>query len=71
MVPMIRAVYENGVFRPLVPVKLPENCEVEFEPRPVNPRDPSSALDEVSAVLSERYVSGETDVAAGHDEHQP
>jgi len=68
---MIRAVYENGVFRPMEPVELPEHCEVEFEPRPVNPPGQSSGLEEVYAVLSERYASGETDVAARHDEHQP
>lgn len=35
--PTIRAIYENGVFRPLEPVDLPDRCEVEFEPRLVNP----------------------------------
>lgn len=29
----IRAVFENGVFRPITPVQLPEACHVEFEPR--------------------------------------
>jgi predicted DNA-binding antitoxin AbrB/MazE fold protein len=33
----IHAVFENGVFRPTGPVDLPESCEVEFEPRTVNP----------------------------------
>lgn len=28
---MIRAVFENGVLRPLVPLELPEHSEVEFE----------------------------------------
>jgi len=31
----IRAVYENGIFRPMEPVDLPEQSVVEFEPRPV------------------------------------
>lgn len=29
----IHAIYENGVFRPLDAVQLPEQAEVEFEPR--------------------------------------
>jgi len=32
----VRAVFENGVFRPLEPVALPEHSTVEFEPRPVS-----------------------------------
>lgn len=35
----IHAIYENGVFRPTAPVALPEACEVEFEPRVVEPPD--------------------------------
>jgi len=68
---MIRAVYENGVFRPTVPVELPEHSEVEFEPRLVAQDGRQPKLDEVYAVMSERYSSGETDVASRHDEHQP
>jgi predicted DNA-binding antitoxin AbrB/MazE fold protein len=64
----IHAVFEKGVFRPLGPVELPEACEVVFEPRLVTPR---KDMDEVYRVLSERYASGETDVAARHNEHQP
>lgn len=68
----IHAIFENGVFRPLGQVELPEHSEVEFEPRPV-PKDgvQSSAMDEIYAVLSERYRSGESDVAERHNEHQP
>ena len=70
----IHAVYENGVFRPREPVQLPEACEVEFEPRLVAPSVPAAVdgpLKGVYAVLSQRFASGETDVAARHDEHQP
>ena len=63
----IHAVYENGVIRPTVPVELPEHCEVEFEPRPVNQSSQQQSIDEVYAVLSERYSSGENDVSARHD----
>jgi predicted DNA-binding antitoxin AbrB/MazE fold protein len=64
----IHAVFEKGVFRPLHPVRLPEACEVEFEPRLVP--QPAS-MTNVFRVLSERFQSGENDVAARHNEHQP
>ncbi len=32
----VRAIFENGVFRPLEPVSLPEHSAVEFEPRPLS-----------------------------------
>jgi predicted DNA-binding antitoxin AbrB/MazE fold protein len=68
----IHAVYESGVFRPLEAVELPERTEVEFEPRPVTqPEDRNGGLDGIYAILGERYQSGEHDVAARHNEHQP
>jgi predicted DNA-binding antitoxin AbrB/MazE fold protein len=79
----IRAVYENGVFRPVVPVDLPEHSAVEFEPRlqgtslpeeaeePERPPPMSEGLAKIYAVLGERYKSGVPDTAARHNEHQP
>lgn len=67
---MIRAVFENGVFRPTQPVQIPEHAQVEFEPRIVPDAD-RPALDEVYAVLSKRHESGDRDVAERHNEHQP
>ena len=64
---LIHAIFENGVFRPLKPVELPEACEVEFEPRLVRP----AQMNEVYRVLGERYASGEAHVAERHNEHQP
>jgi predicted DNA-binding antitoxin AbrB/MazE fold protein len=71
MAKTIHAIYEDGVFRPVEPVDLPDRCEVEFEVRDVKaaPRIPS--LDEVYAILGKRFDSGEPDVAARHNEHQP
>ena len=63
----VHAVFEKGIFRPLEPVGLPEATEVEFEPRLVGPKQ----MSEVYRVLSERYESGDNDVAARHNEHQP
>jgi len=68
----IHAVFENGVFRPMEEVDLAEHTKVEFEPRVIEEEDLSDAeLDELYAILSERYESGESDVAARHNEHQP
>ena len=68
---MIRAVYENGVFRPTEPIDLPEHSVVEFEPRPVADCRQEEALDAVYEVLSRRYHSGQHDLAERHNEHQP
>ena len=68
---MIHAIYENGVFRPVEPVDLPERCEVEVEVRQVKEEPPKPTLDDVYAILSKRFNSGESDVAARHNEHQP
>ena len=65
----IRAIYENGVFRPTEPVDLPEHSEVEVR-LPV-PRSEDESLDAVYRILGETYCSGEPDVAERHDEHQP
>jgi predicted DNA-binding antitoxin AbrB/MazE fold protein len=68
----VHAVFEKGIFRPLEAVEPPERCEAEFEPRPVHPAGESgNSLSSIYAILSERYKSGERDVAARHNEHQP
>ncbi len=67
----LHAIYENGVFRPTQPVDLPDRCEVEFEVRAVTTDSARPSLDDVYAILNERFDSGEPDVAARHNEHQP
>jgi predicted DNA-binding antitoxin AbrB/MazE fold protein len=67
----IHAIYTDGIFRPLQPVNLPDSCEVEFEPHMVKTSEADAGLEEIYTILSERYDSGETDVAARHNEHQP
>ena len=77
MSPTVHAVYENGVFRPVAPVDLPEHTPVEFEPRLVTkgPESPPPSMTEglakVYEILGRRYSSGYTDTAARHSEHQP
>jgi predicted DNA-binding antitoxin AbrB/MazE fold protein len=68
---IIHAIYENGVFRHMQDVNLPERCEVEVEVRQVHDEPSKPSLDEIYALLSKRFNSGEHDVAARHNEHQP
>jgi predicted DNA-binding antitoxin AbrB/MazE fold protein len=66
----IEAIYEHGVFRPLVPVTLPENCRVRVIPTVAN-GELNQDLDAIHAVLDQRYDTGIRDLAARHNEHQP
>ena len=67
----VQAVFENGVFRPVQPVEIPEQTLVEFEPRVVTTASAPPPLDAVYEVLRRRFNSGQTDVAERHNEHQP
>jgi predicted DNA-binding antitoxin AbrB/MazE fold protein len=67
----IHAIYENGVFRPTSQVNLPDRTEVEVEIRQVKEPPGIPTPDDVYAILSKRFNSGESDVAARHNEHQP
>lgn len=68
----VRAIYENGVFRPIGPVKLPENSRVEFDPKLIGSDDTDAAAQErIYALIGQSAPSGETDVAERHNEHQP
>jgi predicted DNA-binding antitoxin AbrB/MazE fold protein len=66
-----QAVYENGVFRPTQKLSLPEHCQVAVEIHEIQAAPENSELDEIYALLSARFDSGESDVAARHNEHQP
>jgi predicted DNA-binding antitoxin AbrB/MazE fold protein len=68
---VIHAIYENGVFRPKEPVDLPESSKVEVELRAVTPLSEEKQLDAIYTLLGASVESGESDVAARHDEHQP
>jgi predicted DNA-binding antitoxin AbrB/MazE fold protein len=68
----VHAVYEQGVFRPLQDIELPEHTEVEFEPKVISrPQAYADARKEIYSILSERYETGVKDLAARHNEHQP
>ena len=66
----IRAIYEQGVFRPLESVDLPEQTVVTVESA-LSSAQRVAARERVLEILSRRFDSGETDVAARHNEHQP
>jgi predicted DNA-binding antitoxin AbrB/MazE fold protein len=64
----VRAIYENGVFRPTEPVNLPEKAEVQV----VLPETADEqSLDRIYKIMGESYASGHTDTAERHNEHQP
>jgi predicted DNA-binding antitoxin AbrB/MazE fold protein len=67
----IQAIFENGVFRPTGLVEIPEHCVVEFEPRIVATPSELPSLSDVYEILDRCFDSGESDVAARHNEHQP
>ena len=64
------AIYEDGVFRPIDPVVLPEKCRVRLTSEVVN-GELGQDLDAIYAVMDLRFNSGEHDLASRHNEHQP
>ena len=67
----VRAVYQGGTFHPREPVELPEGCEVVFEVRSVSIEPSQDHRKRVHALLSRSIETGETDMAAQHDEPLP
>lgn len=68
----IHAIYENGVFRPVEQVSLPDKTLVELQvSRLEGVASMPGALAKVYEILGERFESGHKDTAARHNEHQP
>lgn len=71
----IQAIYENGTFRPITPVDLPEGSRVTIQPEGHDAASPvvpiEDDLDPIYEVLSRRHRSGSRDTAERHNEHQP
>lgn len=66
----IEAVFEGGVFRPIVPVELPDKMRVHLQI--VNGESPTDDdMDEIYKILDRRFSSGHADTAERHNEHQP
>jgi len=66
-----RVIYEAGVFKPLDAVSVPEHKVLVLVEKPDAEEASVTNDDDIPAVLVERYDSGENDVAARHNEHQP
>jgi predicted DNA-binding antitoxin AbrB/MazE fold protein len=69
----IEAIYEGGVFRPTVPVALPDNSRVQLQ---ILDQAPAREIkdDDMQAIyeiLDRRHETGISDLAARHNEHQP
>ena len=74
----IRAIFENGVFRPVQPVTLPEGTMVDLQlteeavdVRSLAPPGTDENLIRAYEILGRRFDSGQTDTAERHNEHQP
>jgi predicted DNA-binding antitoxin AbrB/MazE fold protein len=68
----IHAIYQDGVFRPLEPVELPEGCKVTVEPIQIHESEPLSVHQKrIYTLLSESNDTGDPDLSSRHDEHQP
>ena len=72
----VRAIYENGVFKPTQPVNLPDKSAVEFDPKLLDSAQDDDAANEqnrkeIVEILSRRYCTGQTDTAERHNELEP
>lgn len=73
----IPAVYENGVFRPIGPVSLPEFSRVEVSVPAVSrlPEKTDAEIEATNAVLYDILTSngdsGESRIAETHNEYHP
>jgi predicted DNA-binding antitoxin AbrB/MazE fold protein len=63
----VHAIYENGVFRPVEPVDLPDQTPVEFEPRVVGEikSEPVGAVAKRKLTASDLLQSGLVGMWAG------
>lgn len=69
----IDAIYENGVFRPLEPVDLPDRARVKIQHEDDAERAERRArnMKKIYEVLSRRYDTGDENISDRHNEHQP
>ena len=65
------AVYEDQVFKPIGVVSLPDGTRVvaSLSDEPKDSDNQDSVDHRVMSILSRRHNSGQTDVAARHNEH--
>jgi predicted DNA-binding antitoxin AbrB/MazE fold protein len=67
----VHAVYENGIFRPVTPVELPESCEVEITIWGPGEGEGSRPLARLAAIARDAPENPAlpTDLAAQHDHY--
>ncbi len=66
----VRGIVDHDTIRLVTPLSLPQGAEIEFEPRIVQDK-PKSPPTELYRLLDQRFDSGQHDIAARHNEHQP
>jgi hypothetical protein len=66
----IRGIIDHGTIRLVTPLPFPEGSEIEFEPRMVATAS-NAPPTELYRLLDQRFNSGQRDIAARHNEHQP
>lgn len=66
----IKAIYEDGVFKPTEPVHIAERTRVAVTVL-TEEEDDLGNQEEIFALLKQSFPSGQTDVAERHNEHQP
>ena len=72
---VIHAIYENGVFRPIEPIELPDNVEVEIvihkQPMPRPQVADSAPLANLAAIACQHPENPDlpTDLAEQHDHY--
>lgn len=72
---VVHAVYENGVFRPVDPVELPDNCEVDLMIHQSKARasqtHATAPLAKIAAIASQHPENPNlpTDLAEQHDHY--
>ncbi len=69
----IIAIFEDGVFRPTLPLELEEHAQVRLTVEVVEKTGENqlSPMTKIYEILSRRYASGHLDTAERHNEHQP
>jgi predicted DNA-binding antitoxin AbrB/MazE fold protein len=66
----VKAIYENGVFRPIEPVRIAERTPVEVILPESDPLERENQ-EEIFKLLRTSFASGRADLAERHNEHQP
>lgn len=67
----VEAIFENGVFRPLKNVDLPEHAHVQLAVTRWPEIDSGHPQAKLWEILSRRFEGDDSHVAEHHNEHQP